>query len=256
MSASVHVSRGPLVVQIAMGGEAAPFLAAGSFEKLPETVSDTPYGFVFYAGKLRPEGERILVAVAGRHARFGADAIGTIPAALLAHTIIDRFAPRLLINAGTAGGFARKGAAIGDVYIGDDVAVFHDRRIPLDGFQAMGLGHFPLHTPRELAETLGFKLGIVSTGDSLDCTDEDDRQMASLGATLKDMEAASIAYVCEHRRVPLVLLKSVTDLVDVHERSTAEQFLASYQSATSRLADALVQVVAALAPAPTDGLVG
>jgi 5'-methylthioadenosine nucleosidase len=244
---------GPILIQIAMGGEAAPLLAGGQFEPVssPSTseaeAEDQAYGFLFHTGRLRADGERVIVAVAGKHARFGADAIGTIPAALLAHTAIDRFSPRLVINAGTAGGFVRRGAAIGDVYIGDEVTVFHDRRIPLDGFRAMGLGHFPIHTPRALAETLGLKVGIVSTGDSLDCTDEDDRQMASLGATLKDMEAASIAYVCEHRKVPLLLLKSVTDLVDVHEASTAEQFLANYRMATERLAAALVRVVGAFA---------
>jgi 5'-methylthioadenosine nucleosidase len=238
---------GPIVVQMAMGGEAAPFLGRGDFQPLAASPDDAAYGFQFHEGRLRVGGEQLIVAVAGRHARFGADSIGTIPAALLAHVAINRFTPRLVINAGTAGGFVRRGAAIGDVYVGDEVAVFHDRRIPLDGFRAMGLGHFPIHTPRRLAEAFGFKVGIVSTGDSLDCTDEDDRQMDALGASLKDMEAASIAYVCEHRKVPLLLLKSVTDLVDVRDHSTADQFLANYQAATQNLAQGLARVVEAFA---------
>lgn len=56
------------------------------------------------------------------------------------------------------------------MYMGAGTAVFHDRRIALDGFAAMGRGHFPIHGDEGLATRLGFKMGIVSTGDSLDCT--------------------------------------------------------------------------------------
>ena len=45
----------------------------------------------------------------------------------------------LVINAGTAGGFSRKGAAIGDAFISTGIK-HHDRRIAIPGFTGMRSG--------------------------------------------------------------------------------------------------------------------
>jgi nucleoside phosphorylase len=83
----------------------------------------------------------------------------------------------------------------------------------------------------------------VTTGDSLDATPGDLQRMASLGASVKEMEAAAIASVCEAHGVPVILLKAVTDLVDVEleaeGNSTQEQFLKNYTHSIERLTDAL-----------------
>ncbi len=229
-----------IAIQFAMAGEAAPFLASGGFT---EVAPDATYGFRFY------ERPGVVVGVSGTHPRFNVDAIGTVPATLLTHELITRFKPSRLINAGTAGGFEAKGGAIGDVYLGADVAVFHDRRIPLGAFEAMGRGHFPIESNAALARKLGCKIGIVSTGDSLDCTPEDAKRMAELDASVKDMEAAGIAWVCERHWMPLVLLKVITDLVD-HHTSTAEQFTQNYSLAVTRLESALRVVVEHYAALP------
>lgn len=221
-------------IQFAMAGEAAPFLARGAFTRVD---GDPIYGFEFH------ESSGVVVAVAGAHPRFKVDSIGTVPAVLLADRLISRFKISRLINAGTAGGFQSRGGMIGDMYLGAEAVVFHDRRVPLAGFEAMGRGHFPVECDVTLANTLGLKTGVVSTGDSLDCTDEDAKHLKELGASVKEMEAAGIAWVCERHRVPLVLLKSITDLVD-HHASTASQFVENYALATSKLANALCGVVA------------
>ncbi len=222
-----------LAVQFAMRGEAEPFLTRYEFEHLPE---DPVFGFQFFRRGA------LLVAMAGTHRRFGVDAIGSISAALLTRTVLQRFAPRRVISAGTAGGFESRGGTIGDVYLGAEAVVFHDRRIPLPGFEAMGHGHFPVECDQSLATRLGLKVGVVSTGDSLDCTPEDMARLIAHGASVKEMEAAGIAWVCELHDVPVVLLKSITDLVDHHE-ATASQFLQNYALAVGRLADKLDAVV-------------
>ena len=63
------------------------------------------------------------------------------------------------------------------------------------------------------------------------------------------MEAAGIAWVCERHRVPLVLLKAITDLVD-HHTSTAEQFTQNYSLAVTRLESALRGVIEHYAARP------
>ncbi len=222
-------------VQFAMEGEARAFLSRGAFQKLPTRA---PYDFQFY----RDDTRDLVVAFAGAHPRFKVDAIGTVAAALLAHELLERFTPSLLINAGTAGGFEGRGGAIGDVYLGT-MAVFHDRRIALAGFEAMGRGHFVVEHDAALAKKLGLKAGVVSTGDSLDCTADDLKRLIELEASVKEMEAASIAWVCERHRVPLMLVKAITDLVDHHE-ATESQFLKNYAVVVERLAAALGHLVA------------
>lgn len=52
---------------------------------------------------------------------------------------INEFKPDLVINAGTAGGFKRAGAEIGDAFI-STLCAHHDRRIPIPGFTEYGKG--------------------------------------------------------------------------------------------------------------------
>ncbi|MEM9058088.1 MAG: 5'-methylthioadenosine nucleosidase, partial [Pseudomonadota bacterium] len=98
----------------------------------------------------------------GRDAVTGADNVGTQPATLAAWLAVERCKPHLLLNAGTAGGFAARGAAIGDVYLSAEAIRFHDRRIPLPGYEAYGIGNYPVIDAGDLAWELGLKTGIVS----------------------------------------------------------------------------------------------
>ena len=60
----------------------------------------------------------------------GVDNVGTVPAAVIAYLAVHEFAPDLVISIGTAGGFAARGAKIGDVFLATGFAN-HDRRIPI-----------------------------------------------------------------------------------------------------------------------------
>src|SRR5262245_32349516 len=82
----------------------------------------------------------VVLVVHGVDERFGVDSIGTQPAAVTAFAACERLRPRVVINAGTAGGFGRAGAQIGDVYISDGAVVYHSRRIALGEFHAYGVG--------------------------------------------------------------------------------------------------------------------
>lgn len=127
--------------------------------------------------------------------------------ALSAFYAIHETQPDLVINAGTAGGFKSKGAAIGDAFI-STVCAHHDRRIPIPGFVPYGKGTHPSVPAKNLIEvfivakfvfpsvlaflltawrsallflmclifqfyfqTLSFKSGVVTTGNSLDHTE-------------------------------------------------------------------------------------
>ena len=187
-------------------------------------------------------GSELLIALNGRDRRFGVDSIGTDAAVLNTYAVIERFQPDLLISAGTAGGWRRADGEIGDVYVSDRHVVHHDRRIDLPGFADYGIGRYPVVSLRNMAARLGLKIGVMTTGNSLDESEPDRRMILTSGAVVKDMEAASVAYVCHQMSVPFMALKAITDLVDDHT-STAEQFNANLVMASRRLSEELLRVL-------------
>jgi len=57
-------------------------------------------------------------------------------------------------------------------------------------------------------------VGVVSTGNSLDCSPTDEPILKANDAAVKDMEGAAIAYTAQLMATPLIAIKSVTDIVD------------------------------------------
>lgn len=63
---------------------------------------------------------KISILVPGKDLTYGVDCVGTTPAAIGAYIACTALQPDLIINAGTAGGFRRNHANIGDCFIGKD----------------------------------------------------------------------------------------------------------------------------------------
>jgi len=145
------------------------------------------------------------------------DNVGTVPAAMVTYVALESLQDvDLVMNAGTAGGFAHKGASIADVYVTHTVA-HHDRRIPIPDFIPYGIGKVTTHIYQVLdtmALQMGYKIGICTTGNSLDASDQDHVHMTANNASLKDMELAAIAWSCQLHDTPWIGLKVVTDIVN------------------------------------------
>jgi 5'-methylthioadenosine nucleosidase len=186
------------------------------------------------------------VAVNGTDPRFGVESIATQPAITTTLHAVEALAPSTVISAGTAGGFAVRGGAIGSAYLADRV-VFHDRRIAIPGWDRYGDGDYPVVDPTQLATRLGVETGTVTTGNALDAPPVDIARMHATDAVAKDMEAAAVAWMCERLSVPFTALKVITDLVDDPEE-TAEQFDRNLATATARLAEIGPRLLAALTP--------
>jgi len=94
--------------------------------------------------------------------------------------------------------------------------VYHDRRIPLGDFEDYGIGGYSTHD--KLLDMFELPRAICTTGNSLDSTDKERNKMVELAKKgkplVKEMEAAAIAEVCKMFDVPLIAIKSVTDIVD------------------------------------------
>ena len=229
-----------VAVIMAMRAEARPLLdeIRANERELPETAGPLP--FQWYDARVG--GLNAVVAVNGTDRRHGVDGIGTQAAALNAYVTMLHRRPDLVISAGTAGGWAHHGTQIGDVFVSRDRVVFHDRRIQLPGFDQYGVGSYPVVDANHLARSLRLKQGIVTTGNSLDESHDERQAIAASGASVKDMEAASIGWVAELLGVPMLAIKAITDLVD-HPTATAEQFVANLDHASRRLCATLVQVL-------------
>ena len=241
-----------------MEAEAKPFIEHMEL-KLIENFFPKHTPFLAYDGM--HHNARVTVITFGKDSIYGTgvDNVGTVPSSLATFLAIQKFSagPKeddeghpgpvdLILNAGTCGGFKRKGAGIGDVFLTVGVAN-HDRRIPIPGFDTFGIGKLEVATeikpsPTEMASSLGYKTGICTTGNSLDYVDKDSEIMLENDASVKDMEAGAIAWIAKMNNIPYMGVKVVTDIVD-GEHPTQDEFLANLASAAKSLQDALPKVL-------------
>lgn len=227
-----------VAVIVAMAAEASPIVERLGLVGVDEVPEGLP--FVWHHGRIGDLD--VVVSTNGIDPRHGIDNIATQPATLNTYVTAERWTPDLVLTAGTAGGWEARGADIGDVYLSSGDLVFHDRRVPIPGFDEYGHGRYPSVDADGLAARLGLKTGVVTTSNSLDDPEPDRSIMAAHGADVKEMEAAAVGWVCWLLDVPVMAVKAITDLVD-HHTETAEQFQANLEMATNRLADAVVAVL-------------
>jgi 5'-methylthioadenosine nucleosidase len=229
------------MINIAMEAEATPFIDHLDL-KLDDKFFPSEAPFLAYIGTHR--NSKITLITNGKDNVYGTalDNVGTVPAATATFLAVQKSKPDLLVNAGTSGGFARKGAVVGDVFL-VSASAFHHRRIPIPGFDVLGIGK--LETSFDvvaMATELGFKTGVVTTSDSLDKTERCDEMMLQNDASVKDMEAAAIAWVAKLHDLPFLGVKVVTDIVD-GDRPTQDEFLENLTTAAQKLQVSLPQIV-------------
>ena len=234
-----------VVIAIAMEAEATPFV---NHLNLQPDKSFFPAETPFHAFRGKHRECQLTVITNGKDEVHGTgvDNVGTVPAAVATFLSLQKMKAdddpaHLLINAGTCGGFKRKGAEIGDVFLTTAVAN-HDRRIAIPDFVPYGIGRIESMSVENLAAHLDAKLGVCTTGNSLDFHELDSHHMLQNDASVKDMEAAAIAWASEMWSVPHFGVKVVTDIVD-GDRPAHEEFMENLGTAARSLQDALPKVI-------------
>jgi 5'-methylthioadenosine/S-adenosylhomocysteine nucleosidase len=228
-----------IAIIMAMKGEAESLLHRLQLRR-QDHVFRSGVPFEVYQGNLKTI--RLSLILSGIDPDNHVDNVATVPAALMTYLAIDKFAPDLVVNAGTAGGLAAKGCEIGDVYLSSGKFCFHDRRIPLPGFDLYGMGLYPAWETSDVAHALKLKTGTISTGNSLDLLEQDLLIINQNEAIIKDMEAAAIAWVCRTLSVPLMAVKAITDLID-EETPTETQFIENFNLACDNLHGKTVEIL-------------
>lgn len=232
---------------IAMEAEAKPLIEHLELKNITTDFFPRQVPFHAFRGKYNEQYTITVITNGKDHIyKTNVDNCGTVPAAVASFATFQKMTTKkgvdLVINAGTCGGFKRKGSNIGDVYVVNEFAN-HDRRIPIPSFEEYGIGKLQSSlTVEKLASTLQYKTGICTTGNSLDKTDADDQLMLSNDASVKDMEAAAIAWSCELFDLPFLGLKVVTDIVD-GDKPTQDEFLENLHTASKSLQEALPKVL-------------
>ncbi|KAL3136321.1 hypothetical protein ABBQ38_005585 [Trebouxia sp. C0009 RCD-2024] len=226
-----------VLLACAMTAEALPMVERLGLQ--PDNVFASPAPCVSWSGE--QFGLHIHLVQNGKDAEHGVDNVGTVAAALSVYLACQQFKPDLIISVGTAGAFRAQGAAIGDVFVGT-TTVNHDRRIPIPGFDKYGVGAHTSAPTTRLQKELGLKAGMVSSGNSLDYTEQDMAFMLSNQVAVKEMEAAAVAWVASMFQTPMFCLKSITDIVD-GDKPPQEEFLANLQQAAQALQEAITPVL-------------
>lgn len=144
--------------------------------------------------------------------------IGKVNAAVGAMTMIDKFAPDLIVNTGVAGGTGY-GARILDVVLGTKVA-YHDvwcgpcaERGQIQGMPRFFEAPDYVSEMKQLENVPGLHKGLIASGD---CFVDNARQLEEIRALYPDvmavdMESAAIAQVCHIKNVPFVSMRVISD---------------------------------------------
>lgn len=221
-----------------MVAEAKPFIEQYGMKEKEGFFAPLPC--MLYEGELE-NGKKLYVVLNGQ--QNGSDLVGCEAASIATLSAIQRLNPDVIINSGTCGGFKSNGADIAEVFIGNK-AMFHDRRVPGDdAWGTQSIGNYSVWEGSEaMAKELGFKMGKVTTGSSLDMQPCDLEIIQKNGGELKDMEGAAVGFVCSLFNKPIIYVKSVTDLCD-SGAETFEEFSKNLHAACESLRVANQKVI-------------
>ncbi len=228
-----------VVIIIAMRDEAHPVIDTLALTEITN-ILHPKLPMRCYGGKLNSI--NVYLIVSGVDARYDVENIGSEAATLMAFESVTKLDPDLLISAGTAGGFKSQGARIGTVYISSEYFIFHDRHVPLAGFEQSAIGRYPAAKVDRLSMHLGLKQGIISTGSSLKKNNDDLKIMTAHNAVAKEMESAAIAWIANLYKVPVIALKSITNLLD-EENASESEFVKNLSYASSCLQKKLISLL-------------
>ena len=153
--------------------------------------------------------------------------IGKVNAAIGTLTLIENFHPDLVINTGVAGG-AGGGAGILDVVVAERIA-YHDVWCG-PGTQYGEASGYPLYFESEkrftdlIPNRPDVKRGLICSGDKFIASLEEVQaiQKAFPQVLAVDMESATIAQVCYLRKVPVMVMRVISDSPGASKDNTAE----------------------------------
>lgn len=164
--------------------------------------------------------------------------IGKVKAAFTSLSLIHHYKPSLIINIGSAGGL-REGQEVGDIVVCTQGS-YHDFNLgsgPLLGNDNV----FPGFVPKELItcleiEGLPYHVGPMISGDQF--LKKTHPNYAMIGESFSDaigvdMECTAILEVCALKKLPCIVIRSLSDVIESHEHETQFDQYLDHASANS-----------------------
>ncbi len=165
---------------------------------------------------------------------------GKIAAAASTQYVIDRWAPDLLINVGTCGGFEGR--------VEDDTVVLADRAVVYDIVERMGdydehIAHYATDIDLSwLGDDVPFEaLRTVLVSADRDLLPEEIGKLGDeYGAVAGDWESGAIAWVCHRNAKRCLILRGVSDLVGRYGGEAYDGNVDVFLAGTERVMNKLV----------------
>src|SRR5699024_8380249 len=143
--------------------------------------------------------------------------IGKVNAAMATTILMERFNPSIVINTGSAGGFAEN-LSVGDIVISDEV-IHHDVDATAFDYAHGQVPQMPesylantalLEKTKGIVEKLNipYEVGLVATGDTFMSDEKRISDVKELFPKMlaAEMEGAAIAQVCYQYDVPFIII--------------------------------------------------
>lgn len=168
--------------------------------------------------------------------------VGKVNAAMTAQLLAERFGVDRLVFTGVAGGLDAS-VKVGSVVIGTRL-LYHDLDMELVAngvFDTPADGFFSDPALVALCKELGQELfyGTIITGDEFITGAQRDRLIEKFHPLCVDMESAAVAQICWFYRIPLLVIRSISDFAD----DTAEETFEQNASSTGLIALSILESI-------------
>ncbi|WP_445401501.1 5'-methylthioadenosine/S-adenosylhomocysteine nucleosidase [Zobellella sp. An-6] len=210
--------------------------------RLEQAKTTKVAGCEFYQGQL-----------AGRKVVLTRSGIGKVAASVATTLLLERFAPALVINTGSAGGFDPT-LHVGDVVVSDEVR-FHDVDVTAFGYEMGQMAQQPAAFAADPAlialareclagqQEIRSAVGLICTGDQFMHREDQLNRAVTDFPLMKacEMEAAAIAQVCHQFQVPFVVVRALSDIAGKEQAQSFEAFLEVAARHSSAMVLAMVE---------------
>lgn len=163
--------------------------------------------------------------------------IGKVNAAIATTLLLEKFAPDVVLNTGSAGGFLET-LEVGTVVISDEVR-HHDVDVTVFGYEHGQVPQLPaafkadqalMQRAIEAVEEIGqhaHATGLIASSDSFMSDADHVERVKKLFPTMiaAEMEAAAVAQVCHQFDVPFVVIRALSDIAGKEASISFDEFL-------------------------------
>ncbi len=194
-----------------------------------------------------PFGPWLSHRIAGEDVVFFHGGYGKVSAAGSTQYAIDRWHPALLVNLGTCGGFGER--KVGDIVLASETYIYDVVELMGNADEAIEDFHTRLDTRRWPARLASRVVAgtLVSADRDLDPASPPALQ-ARYGASVGDWESGAIAWVAAHNRVPVIILRGVTDVIDTAGKNPTYNAIDEWQRRSVAVMASLVSLLGEALP--------